>query len=107
MVGQLAGSEMLTIYWQSPSVSALLCGQHLGNTSCGWLLHTGMPNHCIGKCKCWMISVYVYLLWVPHLGAISVTGFLSLLPCKERFKHWAHRIKDTEMLDILNGVGIS
>ena len=35
---------------------------------------------------------------------VTVTGFLS---CWQRqLEHWAHGIKDTEMLDILDGVDI-
>ena len=41
----------------------------------------------------------------PHWAPISVMGFLS--PCgKERLKHWAHGIKDTKAMDLLNGVNI-
>ena len=35
----------------------------------------------------------------------SVMGFLSTAH-RERLKHWAHGIKNTVMLDILNGVSI-
>ena len=41
----------------------------------------------------------------PTLGAIFCHRFLSPAH-KERPEHWAHGIKDTEKLDILNDVGI-
>ena len=63
-----------------------------------WLIH------CMGSATA-ECALDVSSYHGPHIGCQLLSWVFSPT-CKERLKHRAHWIKDTEMLDILNGVGI-
>ena len=52
----------------------------------------------------WSLGVSIYC--GPHIGCQTVVMGFPLFTHKERLKHWAHRIQDTETLGILDTIDI-